>query len=80
MLLIWNNPLHSSVQVNVVAFNSLPENGIPPELLATGTDNNAKSDEDIVYDLSEMSAFMPVHQQQQQEIEARSQTHAVVCC
>ena len=66
--------------------NSLPENDVPPELMTVETNGNIVSDEDcssdtgpptdnpsedIVYDDSKhMSSFLPVGEQQQQEIEA----------
>ena len=67
------------------ALDSLPENGVPPDLMTVETDNDIVSDdssadvgpptdnpsENIVYNYStEMSSFLPVGEQQQQEIEA----------
>jgi hypothetical protein len=87
--LIWlinNNPHYSELTINEVALNSLPKNGVPPDLMTVETDDDIVSDdncspdigpptdnpsEDIVYDDStEMSNFLPVGVQQQQEIEA----------
>ncbi|KAJ7321802.1 hypothetical protein OS493_033655 [Desmophyllum pertusum] len=68
------------------SLNSLPENGIPSDLLTVETDDQIVSDEnvqpdpgpatynpadDTVYNEStEMSSFLPVGEHQQQEIEA----------
>ena len=88
--LVWlinNNPHYSLVLlINQDALNSLPENGVPPDLMTVETDDHMVSDdncfpdvgpptdnpsEDIVYnDFTEMSSFLPVGEQQQQEIEA----------
>jgi hypothetical protein len=83
--LIQNNPYYSDLQVNEDALNLLPENGVPPDLMTVETDDNIISDdncspdvgppdnptENIVYnDSTEMSSFLPVGEQQQQEIEA----------
>ncbi len=84
--LIQNNPYYSDLQVNEDALNLLPENGVPPDLMTVETDDDIVSDdncspdvgpptdnptEDIVYnDSTEMSSFLPVGEQQQQEIEA----------
>ena len=88
--LITNNPHYSQLTINEDALNSLSENGVPPDLMTVETDDDIVSDdncspdagpptgypsEDIVYnDSTEMSSFLPVGEQQQQEIEAvRSQ-------
>ena len=87
--LVWliNNNLHySELLINEDALNSLPENGVPPDLMTVETDDHMVSDdncsadvgppadnpsENIVYnDSTEMSSFLPVGEQQQQEIEA----------
>ena len=84
--LINNNPQYSEVLVNEDALNMLPENGVPSELATVETDGaimspdhcstdvgppTANPSEDIVYNNStEMSSFLPVGEQQQQEIEA----------
>ncbi len=87
--LVWlinNNPHYSEITIHEDALNSLPENGVPPDLMTVETDNDMVSDdncsadvgpptdnpsEDIVYnDSTEMSSFLPVGEQQQQEIEA----------
>ncbi len=80
-----NNPLYSKLTINEDALNSLPENGVPPDLMTVETDDDIVSDdncssdvgpptdnpsENIVYnDSPEISSFLPVGQQQQ-EIEA----------
>ncbi len=84
--LISNNPHYSQLIINEDALHSLPENGIPPDLMTVETDDDIVSDdnslpnagpptdnptEDIVYnDSTEMSSFLPVGEQQQQEMEA----------
>ena len=84
--LINNNPHYSESLINEDALNILPENGVPPDLMTVETDgdivcdDNCSSDlgpptdspsEDIVYnDSTEMSSFLPVGEQQQQEVEA----------
>ncbi len=87
--LVWlinNNPHYSEITINEDALTSLPENGVPSDLMTVETDNDIVSDdncsadvgpptdnpsEDIVYnDSTEMSSFLPVGEQQQQEIEA----------
>ena len=87
--LVWlkNNNMHyTDLTINEDALNSLPENGIPPQLMTVETDNDIMSDNDcssnlgpptenplenIIYNGStEMSSFLPVGEQQQQEIEA----------
>ena len=77
---------NSELLINEDALNSLPENGVPPGLKTVETNDDIVSDdncspdvgpptdnpsEDIVYnDSTEMSSFLPVGEQQQQEIEA----------
>jgi DNA replication protein DnaC len=87
--LVWlinNNPHYSGLTINDNALNSLPENGVPPNIMTVETDDDIVTDEsrspdagpptdnpseDIVYnDSTEMSSFLPVGEQQQQEIEA----------
>ena len=86
--LVWlinNNPHYSNLEINEDALSSLPENGVPPDLMTVETDDDIVSvdncspdvgpptdnpSEDIVYNGStEMSSFSPVGEQQQQEIE-----------
>ncbi len=87
--LIWlinNNPHYSGLTINDDALNSLPDNGVPTDLMTVETvddivsDDNCSPDagpptdnpsEDVVYnDSTEMSSFLPVGEQQQQEIDA----------
>ncbi|CAB4019300.1 Hypothetical predicted protein [Paramuricea clavata] len=84
--LINNNPHYSELLINEDALSSLPESGVPPGLMTVETDDDIISDdncspdvgpptdnpsEDIVYnDSTEMNSFLPVGEQQQQEIEA----------
>ena len=84
--LIQHNPHYSEVTINEVALNSLPENNIPKDLLTLETEDEILSQdsvmpdvgpptsnplEDRVYDEStELSSFLPVCEQQEQELEA----------
>ena len=84
--LIHNNPHYAELEINVHALNSLPANGVPSDLITVETEHeivssdNTTADlgpptqnpsEDIVYNNStEMSSFLPVGEQQEQEIEA----------
>ncbi len=84
--LINNNLHYSELRINKEALNLLPENGVPPNLVTVESDDDIIShddcsadtgpptdnpSEDIVYNNStEMSSFLPVGEQQQQEIEA----------
>lgn len=83
--LINNNLHYTDVQVNLHSLNSLPENGIPHDLISVETENDntdssqpdlvpQNDDDDIVYNGgTEMSSFLPIPQCQQQEIEAVQQ-------
>ena len=84
--LIRNNPLYSEVTEDVNALNLLPDNGVLPDLITVETDDDIVSNietctdvgpptdnpsEDVVYNNStEMSSFLPVGEQQQQELKA----------
>ncbi|XP_020915212.2 uncharacterized protein LOC110252718 [Exaiptasia diaphana] len=81
-----NNPHYSDVEIDEHALNALPINGVPVDLLtvesdeAIISDNNAEVDlgpptdnpfEDRAYNESiDMSSFLPVGEQQQQELDA----------
>ena len=82
--LIRNNPLYSEVTMNDDTLNLLPDNGILPDLMTVETDEIVSDDdsssdvglptenpsEDVVYNnTTEMSSFLPVGEQQQQELE-----------
>lgn len=79
-LIITNNPYYKDVCVNQQSLNSLPENGVPEDLISVETENDdsdsftglcPQNDEDVVYNKeSEMSSFLPIPQCHQQEIEA----------
>jgi hypothetical protein len=85
-LIINNNPYYSQITINEDALNSLPENGVPPDLMSVETNDDIVSDanfspdmgpptdnpsEDVVYNnATEMCSFLPVGEQEQQEIEA----------
>ena len=84
--LVHNNPHYAELRINKHALDSLPENGVPSDLITVETEDDIVSNdsvmsdlgpptdrpsEDIVYnDSTEMSSFLPVGEQQQQEIEA----------
>ena len=85
--LIANNPHYGELEINMEALNSLPENGVPSELLTVETNESDSSstvepdlgphgndiDEDVVYNEStEMSSLLPVGQQQQQQQETEA--------
>ena len=81
-----NNPHYSELIINEDALNILPENGVPSELMTVEADDDIIShddcspdtgpptdnpSDDIVYNAAtEMSSFLPVGEQQQQEINA----------
>ena len=48
MWLIHNNPHHSELEINVAALNSLPENGVPADLMTVETEREIVSDESIM--------------------------------
>lgn len=71
--LINNNPHYSDVQVNLHSLNSLPENGVPHDLISVETENDdsdchdpdlgPQNEDDIVYnEATEMSSFLPIPQ------------------
>ena len=83
--LIQNNPHYSDVELDHVALDLLPDDGVPTDLITVETDDSINSDnnepdtgpptdnpsEDTVYDRStDMSSFLPVGQQQEPEMEA----------
>lgn len=85
MWLVQNNRHYSDVQIDHEVLNALPDNGVPSDLLTVETDETIDSDndepdlgrptdnrsEDTVYNEStDMSSFLPVGQQQEQEIDA----------
>ncbi len=46
--LVWlinNNPYYSELTINEDALDSLPENGVPPDLMTVRTDNDIVSDD-----------------------------------
>ena len=46
--LIHNNPHYSELEINVAALNSLPENGVPADLMTVETEREIVSDESIM--------------------------------
>ena len=79
---IINNPRYKDIQVNQDYLSSLPENGVPCDLLSVETENIDNSDafeidvgpqneDDIIYNEdSKMSSFLPIPECQKQEIDA----------
>ena len=82
---IRNNPLFSEITIDEDTLNLLPDNGVLPDLMTVETDEIVSDDascsdvspptenpsEDVVYNnTTEMSSFLPVGEQQQQELEA----------
>jgi hypothetical protein len=81
-----NNPHYNDITVNEDALQLLPDNGIPTDIMSVETEDDIvleddspaaagsptdNRSEDVVYDNStEMSSFLPVGEQQQQELEA----------
>ncbi len=81
-----NNPHYAELEINEDALNSLPENGIPANLMTVETENEIISNDDVMSDLgpptenpsedivynnlTDMNSFLPVGEQQEQEIEA----------
>ena len=84
--LVHNNSHYTKLEINVDALNSLPENGIPVDLMTVETEDEIISHDDVVpnlglptynpsedtvyNDLTDMNSFLPVGEQQEQEIEA----------
>lgn len=87
--LLWlaqNNPHYADVEIDELALNSLPDNGVSTDLLTVETEDHILSDENIDFDLgpptdnhsedtvynesTDMSSFLPVGQQQEQELNA----------
>ena len=78
--LVQNNPHYAELEINEDALNLLPENGTPADLTTVDTENELIlkmillcqiPSEDIVYnELTEMNSFLPVGEQQDQEIQA----------
>ncbi|CAB4008426.1 ATP-dependent DNA helicase PIF1, partial [Paramuricea clavata] len=84
--LVQNNPHYAELEINEDALNCLPENGIPADLMIVETENEIISNDDVMSDLgpptenpsedivynnsTDMNSFLPVGEQQEQEIEA----------
>ena len=88
MWLTQNNPHYHDIAIDFQALNTLPHNGVPSELLTVETEDEIMSDhggpdvgpptdyqdEDRVYNEStDMSSFLPVGEEQQQELDAVKQ-------
>ena len=83
--LINNNPHYKDININQDSLNSLPEDGVPHDLLSVETENidetaacepdlGPQNEDDIVYNEgTEMSSFLPIPDCQAQEIDAVQQ-------
>ena len=80
-VLLWlinKNPHYSNLQINLEALNSLPENGVPSDLLTVSTDHEiisehdiSESAEDVVYNqTTEKSSFLPVGEEKEQQLQS----------
>ena len=84
MWLLTHNPLYKELEVDREALNSLPENGVPQDFITFDTEeehdsgcennnrtlNDASNDDQVYNETTEMSSFLPLAEQQQQEIQA----------
>ena len=78
--LVQNNSHYAELEINEDALNLLPENGTPADLTTVDTENELIlkmillcqiPSEDTVYnELTELNSFLPVGEQQDQEIQA----------
>ncbi|CAB3983680.1 ATP-dependent DNA helicase PIF1 [Paramuricea clavata] len=84
--LVHNNPHYAELDINEIALNLLPENDIPADLMTVETESEVVLDDGVIPDLgpitdnnsedtvynhsTEMSSFLPVGEQQEQEVEA----------
>ena len=84
--LVHNNSHYAELDINEIALNLLPENGIPADLMTVETESEIVLDDGVMPDLgpiidnhsedtvynhsTEMSSFLPVGEQQEQEVEA----------
>ena len=83
--LIQNNPLYTDVQINEQALNCLPNNGVPVDLLSVESEDSISYDNvepdfgpptddsgeySVFNEPNDMSSFLPVGEQQQQELNA----------
>ncbi|CAB4003586.1 Hypothetical predicted protein [Paramuricea clavata] len=48
--LIQNNPLYAELEIDTDALNSLPENGVPTDLVAVETEDDIINDSDLMPD------------------------------
>ena len=79
--LINKNPHYKDVSLNYSSLNSLPEHGIPNELISVERENKdneytepdfgPQNEQDIIYnEHTQMNSFLPISEYQQQEIQA----------
>ncbi len=84
MWLLAHNPLYKELEVDHEALNTLPENGVPHDFITLDTEeqidsgyehdnhisDNAGNDDQVYNETTEMSSFLPLAEQQQQEMQA----------
>ena len=84
MWLLTHNPLYKELEIDQEALNTLPENGVPQDFITLNTEeeidsgcehdnhslNDASNDDQVYNETTEMSSFLPLAEQQQQEIQA----------
>ena len=60
--LVWlinNNPHYSGLTINDNALNSLPENGVPPDIMTVETDDDIVSDDNCSPDAHALPLTIP---------------------
>ena len=84
MWLQTHNPLYKELELDQEALNTLPENGVPQDFITLDTEeeidsvcehdnnslNDASNDDQVYNGTTEMTSFLPLAEQQQQEIQA----------
>ena len=84
MWLLTHNPFYKELEIDLEALNTLPENGVPQDLITLDTEdeidsgcehdnhslNDASNDDHVYNETTEMNSFLPLAGEQQQEIQA----------
>ena len=82
--LLTHNPLYKALEIDHEALNTLPEDGVPQDFIRLDTEeeidsgcvhdnhslNDASNDDHVYNETTEMTSFLPLAEQQQQEIQA----------